>query len=827
MERLCDEVIQLIFYELIDPTSLTLVCKRFHRFSQDPYVRAHYFLSRYGPTEAMFYALGRGKVLTERVLDILLTSGAHLSRYLIQISMHHYFYTQAHFIKTPWVRTVRMGVFVYFLKLAEERYGEIPRGKGEDDGSLFSSFLKESRLPVQLRHVSWEVIRDILESYSDPLMSQFPLALAIEPRLLPYAVKNGFYMDSKYRDFVFRKMFERPPPSNEISPEDIAHNVRELCRLDSTMFVSRTVAAEVCMEARSNDSGYTALKQLDKSGHLLFELGNLVEDLLKTFLKTRSISSQHTIEILRYLFTDFPTSDPTARLVILVTVFVTSENLHSTTASIHGKLDALGLLPLTRRDVYNILVNPFVERYQVLLEYAKREVTARENGSKGLSAVEIRQLVEEVGAKLLEVACKGKLLKKLYDGFPSLHDSIIRLVTEKYQITVADVPSWVDGEVSRSFEGKLCQDFAKQGPLEPTGEVNDEEGKEEDQESDVEDLYDSSSLGEVEESESGVDLGSITQESLTTMIRHDEITPVRSRRRTHYLYGPFTDSSGKMQYPHDPLHVGRWIKSQFGTKSSVTAVFMTHAVINDNSSVLNNYLMYADGTQASPVSSHVPVTFKHFQILARLGRAPNFYLYHDIEFGADFYLDENDYATKDDDVRKAYDSNKVKTEIGHISPTSPLHDKFEALPLGPPQRGKKRPRRTATTVRSYAVPDSDDDAIVDGSDYMEEYEKKPKLVESSLSKWIRHLSELMKEEQRKYKDHKKRIELASEPGTKTRVMKTEFLRSVSSHLRSLRKVEETRRLKLYGPEVSVENYSDDGDDEYQHKATRSKRRRVM
>jgi hypothetical protein len=65
-----DEVVQLIFYELIDPSSLTLVCKRFHRFSQDPYVRAHYFLSRYGPTEAMFYALGRGKVITERVLDV-------------------------------------------------------------------------------------------------------------------------------------------------------------------------------------------------------------------------------------------------------------------------------------------------------------------------------------------------------------------------------------------------------------------------------------------------------------------------------------------------------------------------------------------------------------------------------------------------------------------------------------------------------------------------------------------------------------------------------------------------------------------------------------
>ena len=35
----------------------------------------------------------------------------------------------------------------------------------------------------------------------------------------------------------------------------------------------------------------------------------------------------------------------------------------------------------------------------------------------------------------------------------------------------------------------------------------------------------------------------------------------------------------------DPLHVGRWAKSQFGVKSSVVAVFMTHAVINENSNV--------------------------------------------------------------------------------------------------------------------------------------------------------------------------------------------------------------------------------------------------
>lgn len=38
------------------------------------------------------------------------------------------------------------------------------------------------------------------------------------------------------------------------------------------MFVSRTVAAEVLMEAESNRAGYAALKTLDREGGLRFSL---------------------------------------------------------------------------------------------------------------------------------------------------------------------------------------------------------------------------------------------------------------------------------------------------------------------------------------------------------------------------------------------------------------------------------------------------------------------------------------------------------------------------------------------------------------------------
>ena len=41
-------------------------------------------------------------------------------------------------------------------------------------------------------------------------MHQFPLALSIEPRLLPLAVVNGFRMDSKVYIHAYSAMFLQP-----------------------------------------------------------------------------------------------------------------------------------------------------------------------------------------------------------------------------------------------------------------------------------------------------------------------------------------------------------------------------------------------------------------------------------------------------------------------------------------------------------------------------------------------------------------------------------------------------------------------------------------
>lgn len=65
-----DEIIQIILYSLDDPSHFRLVSRRHYTITQDPYVRALYFISRYGRTQAFYYAFDRGKLLNEKVIDV-------------------------------------------------------------------------------------------------------------------------------------------------------------------------------------------------------------------------------------------------------------------------------------------------------------------------------------------------------------------------------------------------------------------------------------------------------------------------------------------------------------------------------------------------------------------------------------------------------------------------------------------------------------------------------------------------------------------------------------------------------------------------------------
>ena len=170
------------------------------------------------------------------------------------------------------------------------------------------------------------------------------------------------------------------------------------------------------MEAKANESAYKALKKLDESGDLLFELSTLVEELIKVrkpslstepsanlpsqlFVNTRYITAAATVSSLTQLYTDFPSSDPTVRLVLLLGVFINDHTpLSATPIRLKSKLEPLGLLPITRRDIFNVMINPFVEKYQSILEFARTEV--------GLSQKEIGVLAQEVAVRCLSEGCK-------------------------------------------------------------------------------------------------------------------------------------------------------------------------------------------------------------------------------------------------------------------------------------------------------------------------------------------------------------------------------------------------------------------------------------
>ena len=81
-----------------------------------------------------------------------------------------------------------------------------------------------------------------------------------------------------------------------------------------------------------------------------------------------------------------------------------------TPAAILAKIEALGIGPVTRRDIVNVLVNPFVERYHSVIEFARQETNNASDDRKLLSLQYIDDIVEEVTAKCLEIACKVRPL---------------------------------------------------------------------------------------------------------------------------------------------------------------------------------------------------------------------------------------------------------------------------------------------------------------------------------------------------------------------------------------------------------------------------------
>jgi len=121
---------------------------------------------------------------------------------------------------------------------------------------------------------------------------------------------------------------------------------------------------------------------------------------------------------------------------------------------------------------------------------------------------------------------------------------------------------------------------------------------------------------------------------------------------------------------------------------------------------------------------------------------------HEIEAGAEFFFSEDDYLNRQPKL-------KIKTEVKTEVAQSPVPSTSNKAKLDK-SSGLRRPRRTtAATIRSYAVPDSDDDDIAEEAEtaWAMHVDVKKRKVESNLQQWIKELSVLLKEEQRKVSHH--------------------------------------------------------------------------
>jgi hypothetical protein len=75
-----------------------------------------------------------------------------------------------------------------------------------------------------------------------------------------------------------------------------------------------------------------------------------------------------------------------------------SDNVLVPSGTLKSKLEPLGLLPLKRKDIVDILTNPFIEKHSTLTGFAKDEMN--------LSMNEIEDILQEVALKSLRVGSK-------------------------------------------------------------------------------------------------------------------------------------------------------------------------------------------------------------------------------------------------------------------------------------------------------------------------------------------------------------------------------------------------------------------------------------
>jgi len=60
---------------------------------------------------------------------------------------------------------------------------------------------------------------------------------------------------------------------------------------------------------------------------------------------------------------------------------------------------------------------------------------------------------------VLKRGLQGKMLRKLYESFPGVHDVIVSNTLTRFRIDVDNLPSWEDNDSAGSYRAPLCRDY--------------------------------------------------------------------------------------------------------------------------------------------------------------------------------------------------------------------------------------------------------------------------------------------------------------------------------------------------------------------------------
>jgi hypothetical protein len=152
-----------------------------------------------------------------------------------------------------------------------------------------------------------------------------------------------------------------------------------------------------------------------------------------------------------------------------------------------------------------------------------------------------------------------------------------------------------------------------------------------------------------------------------------------------------------------------------------------------------------------PLIVYASSQFKH------PSRDQNYQLFRAIRDGAEFFLSDNDYLKYPDvEVKRETPSAEAVPSSEAIRDSALLSMSIVSTPsaasiiTSSTARTRKRLHRSAAaTVKSYALPDSDEDSSTRGISEASRHKARAHTTDSDMQLWIKHLSALQKDETKK------------------------------------------------------------------------------